>query len=103
MARLHHPDARRPSRCRAGCPPVADVTVRAAILGLGAVIVAAVLLHRRPEAAPVWSEPEDGIQPPDPRPVSILSGRLTTTAASVPMLYWSVSPDGPIIMRRQAH
>ena len=75
------------------------MTVRAAILGLGAVFVAAVLLHRRPEAAPVWSEPEDGIQPPDPRPESILMGRLTTTAASVPMSRWTVQPDGPITMR----
>ena len=79
------------------------MTVRAAILGLGAVIVAAVLLHRRPETAPVWSEPEDGIQPPDPRPVSIMMGPLTTTAPNAPTSHWTVNPDGPITMRRQAH
>ena len=74
----------------------------AAILGLGAVFVAAVLLHRRPEAAPVWPEPEDGIQPPDPRPVSIMMGPLTTTAPNAPTLHWKVNPDGPLVIRRQA-
>ena len=75
----------------------------AAILGLGAVFVAAVLLHRRPEAAPVWSEPEDGIQPPDPRPDSILMSPAWSAFPRTSTGLWTINPDGPIIMRRQAH
>jgi hypothetical protein len=55
----------------------AAVMTRFALSYLGAVLCIAFVidrwLHRRYPEPPPWEEPEEGVQPPDPRPVYLVT------------------------------
>ena len=66
---------------------------------LGAVLAAMVLLLPRREDASLYLEPDDGVQPPDPRPAAFVWGtptQGTATGGNVP--YWTIGTT-----QRQTH